>query len=124
MSLLPLAFVIPFLAQASDPVHPDLAELKDRWREAMEACGVPALAMVLVEGDEVVHRVTLGQRDPGRDAPVTSETIFYIASATKPYVAFALAQLAEQGKVELDAPVKRYLPRFRLADAKLTETIT
>lgn len=125
MSLLPLAFVtLPFLAQASDPVHPDLAELEERWRGAMEACGVPAFAMVLVEGDEVVHRMTLGRRDPGRDAPVTSETVFYIASATKPYVAFALAQLAEQGKVELDAPVKRYLPRFRLADAELTETIT
>src|SRR5262245_20485883 len=75
---------LPFLAQASDPVHPDLVELKERWRGAMEACGVPALAMVLVEGDQVVHRVTLGRRDPGRDAPVTPETIFYIASATKP----------------------------------------
>ncbi len=107
-----------------DPVHPDLAELGPRWEQAMVACGVPALAMVLVEGDEVVHRATLGRRDPAREAPVTKDTIFYIASATKPYVAFALAQLAEQGKVELDAPVARYLPRFRLADAELTKTIT
>jgi CubicO group peptidase (beta-lactamase class C family) len=109
--------------QLSDPVHPDLAELKERWRGAMEECGVPALAMVLVEGDEVAHRVTLGKRDPGRDEPVTKDTIFYIASATKPYVAFALAQLAEQKKLDLDAPVKRYLPRFRLADPALTESI-
>ena len=122
--MLPLAFVaLPVLAQGSDPVHPDLAELKERWRGAMEECGVPALAMVLVEGDEVVHRVTLGKRDPGRDEPVTKDTIFYIASATKPYVAFALAQLAEQEKLDLDAPVKRYLPRFRLADPALTESI-
>ena len=85
---------------------------------------MPALAMVLVEGDEVVHRLTLGKRDPARDAPVTPDTIFYIASATKPYVAFALAQLAEAGKVELDAPVKRYLPRFQLADGKLTDSLS
>lgn len=111
------------LAQ-SDPVHPDLVDLSERWRDAMEACGVPALAMALVEGDEVVHRVTLGQRDPARDAPVTGDTIFYIASITKTYVAFALARLAEEGKLDLDAPVKRYLPRFRLADAELTERIT
>jgi CubicO group peptidase (beta-lactamase class C family) len=111
------------LCQA-DPVHPDLADLAERWRGAMEACGVPALAMVLVEGDEVVHRVTLGRRDPERDVPVTRDTIFYIASITKTYVAFALARLAEEGKLELDAPVKRYLPRFQLADGELTERLT
>ena len=108
----------------SDPIHPDLVDLAERWQGAMEACGVPALAMVLVEGDEVVHRVTLGRRDPARDAPVTPDTIFYIASITKTYVAFALARLAEEGKVDLDAPVQRYLPRFRLADAAASERIT
>jgi CubicO group peptidase (beta-lactamase class C family) len=110
--------------QGSDPTRPELADLTERWRGAMEACGVPAMAMVLVEGDEIVHRVTLGRRDPARDAPVTKDTLFYIASTTKPFVAFGLALLAEEGKVELDAPVKRYLPRFRLADAALTETLT
>jgi CubicO group peptidase (beta-lactamase class C family) len=124
MLLAALLALCPSAPGQSDPVHPDLADLSERWRGAMEECGVPALAMVLVEGGEVVHRVTLGRRDPARDAPVTRDTIFYIASATKPYVAFALAQLAEQGKLELDAPVKRYLPRFRLADAALTETLT
>ncbi|HEX6882800.1 MAG TPA: serine hydrolase [Planctomycetota bacterium] len=114
-----------FLALAqSEPVHPDLADLAGRWQGAMEACGVPALAMALVEGDEVVHRVTLGRRDPAREAPVTPDTIFYIASITKTYVAFALARLAEEGKVELDAPVQRYLPRFRLASAEASERIT
>jgi len=119
--MLPAALLL--LLQA-DPVHPDLADLAERWRAAMEACGVPALAMALVEGDEVVHRVTLGQRDPARDAPVTGDTMFYIASITKTYVAFALARLAEEGKVDLDAPVKRTLPHLRLADAELTERIT
>lgn len=121
LALLALSFP---RAQAPAPVHPDLAGLTERWRAAMEACGVPALAVVVVEGDEVVHRVTLGRRDPARAEPVTSDTMFYIASATKPFVAFACEQLAEQGKLDLDAPVKRYLPRFRLADPALTESIT
>ncbi|MSR61171.1 MAG: serine hydrolase [Planctomycetes bacterium] len=110
--------------QSTDPVHPDLVDFTPRWRQAMGECGVAALAMALVEGDEVVHRVTLGRRDPERELPVTKDTLFYIASATKPYVAFALAQLAEQGKVDLDAPVKKYLPRFQLADAALSASIT
>jgi CubicO group peptidase (beta-lactamase class C family) len=120
----PALLALTLALTQSDPVHPDLVDLSERWRGAMEACGVPALAMVLVDGDEVVHRVTLGQRDPARDAPVTGDTMFYIASITKTYVAFALARLAEEGKVELDAPVKRYLPRFRLADAELSARIT
>ncbi len=106
------------------PVHPDLADLTPRWQQAMEACGVPALAVVVVEDGEVAHRVTLGRRDPTRAAPVTGDTIFYIASTTKPFVAFALAQLAEAGKLDLAAPVARILPRFRLADPELTRTIT
>lgn len=110
--------------QDAGPTHPDLAEFTERWRGAMEAAGVPALAMVLVEGDEVVHRVTLGRRDPARDAPVTPETMFYLGSVTKTFVAFGLAQLAEQDKLDLDQPVKRYLPRLVLSDPTLTEELT
>ena len=121
--LLALSALTPNV-RSQDPVHPDLADMAVRWRGAMEACGVPALAMVLVDREEVLHRATLGRRDPARDAPVTRDTMFYIASATKPYVALALVQLAEAGKLELDAPVLRYLPRFRIADAELTRTIS
>lgn len=112
------------LSQAPAPTHSELAEFTPRWRDAMEAAGVPALAMVLVEGDEIVHRVTLGRRDPAREAPVTPETMFYLGSVTKTFVAFGLAQLAEQGKLELDHPVKHYLPRLALTDAALTEELT
>jgi len=110
--------------QDARPVHPDLADCGARWQQALEEFGASALAMVLVEGDEVVHLATFGRRDPERDLPVTPDTVFYIASATKPYVAFALAQLAEEGLVDLDAPVKRYLPRFELADARLSSELT
>jgi CubicO group peptidase (beta-lactamase class C family) len=112
------------LLALGDPVHPDLADLTARWQGAMEDLGVPAFAMALVEDGAVVHRVTLGRRDPARAAPVTKDTLFYIASATKPYVAFALLQLAEQEKVDLDGLVKRYLPRFHVKDERLSATIT
>jgi CubicO group peptidase (beta-lactamase class C family) len=66
----------------------------------------------------------LGLRDPAHDKPVTPDTIFYIASCTKSFMATAVMSLAEDGKLDLDAPVKRYLPRFELPDAKLAESIT
>lgn len=117
-----LLLALPFFQ--SGPTRDDLADLTPRWEAALAEFQGLGLAVVVVEGGEIVHRVTLGRRDPGREAPVTGETIFYIASATKPFVAFALAQLAERGKVELDAPVQRYLPRFRLADEELAARIT
>lgn len=118
-----LALAVLFL-QAPAPVHPDLADLTARWEGAVAECGVGAFGLVVVEGGEIMHQVTLGRRDPEGDLPVTADTLFYVASTTKPYVAFACAQLAEEGKLDLDAPVKRYLPRFRIADAELTETLT
>ena len=50
--------------------------------------------------------------------PVTAETLFHMASITKPFVATSLMQLAERGKADLDAPVAEYLPYFRLKDPR------
>jgi CubicO group peptidase (beta-lactamase class C family) len=52
------------------------------------------------------------------EKPVTPETLFHMASVTKPFVATCVMQLWEQGKVDLDAPVTKYLPYFRLNDPR------
>lgn len=113
-----------------DPTpHVEIADpafdgLGTRWEAAMGELGVPGMAMVVVEGDRVLHLATFGTRDVESGEPVTPDTIFYIASATKPFVALAVMQLVEDEKVELDAPVRRYLPRFRLADEEAARTVT
>jgi CubicO group peptidase (beta-lactamase class C family) len=53
--------------------------------------------------------------------PVTPKTLFHMASITKPFVATALMQFVERGKVDLDAPVNRYLRYFRLKDPRYKE---
>jgi CubicO group peptidase (beta-lactamase class C family) len=121
--------LVPFAASLApvfqeNPVHPALEGLEERWKGAMEELGVAGLAAGLVEGGELVHLAVLGERDTERHLPVTPDTMFYIASATKPYVAFVIVALAAEGTLELDAPVKRYLPRFELADAEAAEAIT
>ncbi|HSE37992.1 MAG TPA: serine hydrolase, partial [Blastocatellia bacterium] len=50
--------------------------------------------------------------------PMSSSSLFHMASITKPFVATSLMQLCEQGKLDLDSPVVKYLPYFRLADAR------
>jgi CubicO group peptidase (beta-lactamase class C family) len=84
---------------------------------------IPGLALGIVQGDQIVHLKGFGVADPsGR--PVTPQTPFMIGSVTKSFTALAIMQLVEQGKVELDAPVQRYLPAFRVADEAASAQIT
>lgn len=111
-------------AKAPTALPPEFAGLPQRWETAMEQLGVPGLAVTVVRGNEVIYTAAFGERDPQRHLPVTPDTIFYIASCTKSFVAMAMLSLVEEGKVDLDAPVKRYLPRFALSDPSLTQTLT
>jgi CubicO group peptidase (beta-lactamase class C family) len=67
-----------------------------------------------------------GLRRPklGDPAPVDAETLFGIASNTKAFTATALGMLVEEGKIEWDAPVVRYLPAFALSDPYVTHELT
>ena len=55
---------------------------------------------------------------------MTPQTPFVIGSITKPFTALGITQLVEAGKIELDAPVQRYLPWFRVADPSASKLIT
>jgi CubicO group peptidase (beta-lactamase class C family) len=96
----------------------------DRFVEAeMGAQRIPGLALGIVRGDRVAHLRGFGEADSsGR--PVTPQTPFIIGSLSKSVTALAVMQLVEAGKVELDAPVQRYLPWFRVADEQASARIT
>ena len=84
---------------------------------------IPGVALAIVEGDKIVHLRGFGQARPGGEEP-TPHTPFIIGSLTKSFTALAVMQLVEDGKVELDAPVERYLPWFRVADPQASVQIT
>jgi len=89
----------------------------------MSATAMPGLALAIVKGDDVVYLKGYGRADrSGR--PVTPQTPFVIGSITKPFTALGIMQLVEAGKVDLDAPVQRYLPWFRVADPSASKLIT
>ena len=108
----------------SSQVRAELAGMRNRLAEIMKDLYVPGLAVVVVRGDDVVYLETLGQRDVVKKLPVTPDTMFYIASCTKTYVAMAIAALAEDNKLDLDDPVKKHLPKFEVADPELTRSLT
>ncbi len=109
-------------AKTSIEQAPEALEgLRERWRGAMETLNVPGLAVAVVGPDGILYRETLGVRNVEEDLPVDGDTMFYIASITKTYVATAIAKLAEDGKLDLDATVQSILPRFDLPDGAADE---
>lgn len=102
---------------------PDLAAIDRYVRSEMDAQRIPGLALGIVRGDRIVHVQGFGQADrSGRQ--VTPETPFLIGSVTKSFTALAIMQLSEAGRVQLDAPVQRYLPWWRVADADASTRVT
>jgi CubicO group peptidase (beta-lactamase class C family) len=59
-----------------------------------------------------------------RDLPVTTDTRFLIGSISKAYTATIAMQLVDEGRIELDAPVREYLPELRLKDSRAAAVIT
>jgi CubicO group peptidase (beta-lactamase class C family) len=84
---------------------------------------IPGVSLAIVEGDRIVHLRGFGRARPGGEVP-TPQTPFPIASLTKSFTALAVMQLVESGKIELDAPVQRYLPWFRVADLQASAEMT
>jgi CubicO group peptidase (beta-lactamase class C family) len=94
----------------------------DRFlREHLAAIPNPGFSVVVVRGGEVLFQKGYGVEVAGQGAPMTARSPVAIGSQTKSFTAVAIMRLVEQGKVDLDAPVVRYLPWFRTADRRGAE---
>jgi len=92
-------------------------------QEQMQEMRIPGAALGIVKGDEIVHLEGFGDADDSGRV-VTPRTPFKIGSTSKSFTALAVMQLVEDGKVDLDAPVQRYIPWFRVADPEASKHIT
>ena len=99
-------------------------DLGEQWIAMMETFGVTGFSVSAIKDGKVVLLDGIGDSDPANGRPANIDTRFYIASITKTMTATAIAQLAEQGKIDLDAPVQKYLPRFTLADTEYAKSVT
>ena len=102
------------------------AELADRERieeylaTALQAHGLPGLVALVADEDEILFVSAHGQRNVAGGEPMTTDTIFRIASMTKPVATTAIMMLVEEGKLSLDDPIGDYVPEY--ADARVIET--
>jgi len=77
---------------------------------------VPGAGIALVDGDQILWAGGVGVADRATGRPVTADTLFRTGSITKSFVALALVQLAEQGRIDLDAPVAALAPELAIGN--------
>jgi CubicO group peptidase (beta-lactamase class C family) len=82
------------------------------------------MAVAVVRDTQLIYAKGFGWADVEARRPVTPETIFYIASTTKSFTGLAAAMLDEQGRIDLDAPLSRYLPTAKLQEPLNADSIT
>ena len=105
-----------FAVRASEAV--DFSSAKERFSQAvaaeLERGILPGVSVAWVVNGQVVHSAGYGQADWQRGAPATAETIYRAGSISKLLNALAAMQLAEQSKLDLDAPIEAALPDFSI----------
>jgi CubicO group peptidase (beta-lactamase class C family) len=106
-----------------DVIEAKLQSLKEFTQQAMREHHVPGVSIGLIV-DGVEHYVSLGVTSVANPLPVTADTLFQIGSTTKTFTATAAMKLVQDRLLELDAPVRKYIPDFRVADEQVSARVT
>jgi CubicO group peptidase (beta-lactamase class C family) len=94
-----------------------LARITQYFQSEVAKGAIPGTVLVVARNDKVVYSQALGYQDREKKITMKSDAIFRLFSMTKPITAVAAMMLAEEGKIDLMAPVAQYLPEFK--DAKV-----
>lgn len=113
---------LPALAEELRPVdHPEeigfaadrLQRVTEAFQGYVDSGRLPGAVVLIVRNDKVAYFHAFGYQDREKQIAMAPESIFRIASMTKPIVTVAAMTLAEEGKLDLAAPVSQYLPEFK-----------
>jgi CubicO group peptidase (beta-lactamase class C family) len=111
---------MPATAQSAavPPAAPALAERLDRLAAEFDRnrvdLHVPGAVIAIVRGEDVIFARGFGVADVEMKTPVTPETRFFIGSTTKAFTATLVGMLVDEGRMQWDDPVEKYLPEFKL----------
>src|SRR5579885_3296565 len=90
-----------------------LERIRRVLRRDVERRVIPGAVMVIARGGRIGFAEACGYRDREAGAPMTMDAIFRVASMTKPVTSVAAMMLAEQGELQISAPVAEYLPELK-----------
>jgi CubicO group peptidase (beta-lactamase class C family) len=120
--ILLLLLAIILLAGCSTPATPAIAPelqqklnlLVEQLEQQRQTLHVPGMAIAVVKDDEVILTHGFGVANVEKETPVTPETIFAIGSSTKAFTSTLVGMLVDEGKMDWDDPVTKYLPYFQM----------
>jgi len=124
MNLVKTQFAIPLLllqlgiASAQKLSFGKEEKIESLIQKSMHSFQIPGLAIGIVENNKIVYAKGFGVKNLNTNEPVTTGSLFHMASVSKPFSATSIMQLVEQGNMDLDAPVVRYLSYFKIDDER------
>lgn len=102
----------------------DLVKIDETVKKAFEVFKPTGLAVAVVKDSAIIYHNALGFSDAGLKRPVSTTSLFNIASCSKAFTAACIGILVDEGKVKWTDKVTDYFPEFRLADDYITRQLT
>src|SRR5437016_6255030 len=90
-----------------------ISEIDSLLQQAIEHGTLPGVVAIVANKDRILYDSAFGLMDVGKQKPMQKDSIFRMASMTKPVTSVAVLMLKEEGKLSLDDPVSKYLPSFK-----------
>jgi CubicO group peptidase (beta-lactamase class C family) len=121
-----LSLACPAAAETAtkEKVEAAIPKLEQMAKDAIAKGEVPGLAIAIVYKDEVIYLGGFGVREAGKPGKVDADTVFHLASFSKPISATIVAALVSDGVVSWDSRIADLDPSFKLHDAYPTEQVT
>ncbi|MEM7305064.1 MAG: serine hydrolase domain-containing protein [Planctomycetota bacterium] len=116
------ALALPRAAQEAAFDYADAIEEGRELATELIEVGAPGLSVAVAAGGDIVWSEGFGFADLAQGIPVLTTTRFRVGSVAKPFTAAALGLLVEEGRINLDLPVQRYVPSFPVKDEGVITT--
>ena len=108
-----ITFSSPVVAQQKDRLtNLQISAIDSAVNELMTRTLTPGVSVAIAKSNEIIWSKGYGKADMENGTPAKSNTVYRLASVSKPITAAAVMQLVEQGKIDLDAPIQKYVPSF------------
>ena len=116
--------LVPAMALPDNAVANAVGKLDGLAAELMSSSGIPGMAVAVVHGGKTIYAKGFGVRDTREPAQVDADTVFQLASLSKPIAATVVAHQVGIRDLGWDSPIVAHLPWFGLSDPAVTEMLT
>ncbi len=124
ISFLSIVLFFSFTIAAQPPTDPRLKGLDTLVAKVLKDWHAAGVTIAVVEKGKVIYTGGFGYRDIDKKLPVTENTEFAIGSCTKAFTASIIGMLVKEGKLDLDKPVRTYLPELKFQNEYTNDHVT